>query len=117
MLIEQEDGTYLAGPFDVLCILYDPVKNRYHAAFFEEKPFAGPVPEVADTEVVRLKSKMHHTEGATDLEGALLHLDEMVRTIRVPPENIWRKPRTWDADLVAAVWIVPNWRKNPTPRL
>ena len=110
MLIDNGDGTHTAGPLDVLCILHDPVANRYHVAFFEEKPWPGPVPEPEDVKIVRLKSRMHHTEGAPDLEGALVHLDELAASIKVPPENVWREPQTWDAEQVAAVWLVPNWK-------
>ena len=114
MLIKQEDDTFLAGPFDVLCILHDPVADRYHAAFFEEHPLPGPVPDPEHTDVVRLKSKMHHTDGAPDLAGALVHLDELAKSIKVPDENIWTKPFEWDAEQMAVVWLLPNWKKTKT---
>ena len=112
MLIEQEDGTYLTGNFDVLCVLYDPVAKRYHAAFFEEKLSPGEGPATKDALGVRLKSKMHHTEGTSDLEMALVHLDDLAAKIKVPVENIWREPRMWDANAVACVWLEPNWKKE-----
>ena len=109
MLLKQGDGTYTGGPLDVLCILHDVQRDTYHAAFFEEKPFPGEVPAVGDTSIVRLKSKMHHTGGSPDLEGAKEHLRELSDQIEVPPENIWKDPLTWDGE-VGIVLVVPNWR-------
>lgn len=114
MLINNGDGTFTAGPLDVLCILHNVKKGRFHAAFFEESPFPGPVPDVDDVKVVRLKSKAHHTEGAETLEGALEHLDDLAAQIQVPPENIWRKPRKWDGQ-IGIVWITDNWRVSGEP--
>ena len=109
MLIENGDGTFIGGPFDVLTILHDRRANRFHAAFFEEKPMPGPIEK--NPTVIRLKSKMHHTGGSPDLEGARKHLDELAEKIKVPEENIWRDPHDWDAQKMAAVWAVPNWKK------
>lgn len=110
MLIEQPDGTYHCGPLDVVCILHDVGKGRFHAAFFEEKPFPGPVPSVAETDIVRLKSKMHHTGGADTLEEALVHLQNLVDQLNCPEPNVWREPREWDG-VLGIVWVVPNWTK------
>ena len=111
MIIDNGDGTYTAGPLDVWCVLRDMTTGRFHAAFFEEKPMPGPVPEVKDVTVVRLKSKLHHTEGAPDLAGALDHLDEMVAKIQVPEENVWREPREWDGQQ-GIVWLERNWKPH-----
>lgn len=111
MLIENGDGTYTGGPLDVWCIMHNVEADTYHAAFFEEKPMPGPRPSVEDTKIVRLKSKMHHTEGAPTLEGALKYLDEMTAKVQVPPENIWREPKDWDGE-IGIVWVFPNWRRK-----
>jgi len=109
MLMEQGDGTYLGGPLDVLCVLHDAENERYHAAFFEEKPMPGKVRSVEDTPVVRLKSKFHHTEGADNLADALVQLDELSAKIRVDKQNICRAPIPWDG-VAGIVWTVPNWQ-------
>jgi len=119
MLIANGDGTYIGGPLDVWCILHNVKEGTYHAAFFEEKPMPGPVPDWQDVKVVRLKSKMHHTEGVPTLEEALAQLDEVVPKVEVHPENVWRDPKPWDGE-IGIVWAVPNWRiaqdgQEPSP--
>jgi len=109
MLIENVDGTVTGGPLDVICILRDVTTERFHVAFFEEKPMPGPVPDVMSTPVVRLKSNMHHTEGAPDLDGAKLHLAEFRAKLRVPDDNVSETPIPWDGQ-AGIVWLVPNWR-------
>lgn len=116
MLIENGDGTFTGGPLDVLCILHDVEAETYHVAFFEEKPLPGPVPDLQDTKVVRLKSKMHHTLGAGDLCGAFEHLAEMREKIQVPDENVWREPRDWDGQL-GVVIVANNWRAREESRV
>jgi len=123
MLIAKDDGTYTAGPLDVLCILYNTNAGTFHAAFFEEKPFSGsPAPHPnfpnfsrlnkgKNEGFVRLESKMHHTEGSPDLKVARGHLAELSAKIEVPPKNIWTKPRTWDGNL-GIVWMFPDWRNE-----
>lgn len=110
MLLRHDDDTFTGGPLDVLCILKDINTGRFHAAFFEEKPMPGPVKPVHETEVVRLKSTMHHTEGSDTLEGALVHLNELSVQIQLPEENVWKDPIDWDGQ--PAVWLKPNWRKE-----
>lgn len=110
MLIENGDGTYTAGPLDVLCILHDETKGTFHPAFFEEAPMPGPVQDVRDLTFVRLKSKMHHTTGFPSHAEALANLTEsLAARIHVPAENVWSDPKNWDGDL-AQVWVVCNWR-------
>ena len=123
MLFRNDDGTYTGGPLDVLCILHDVVRGTYHPAFFEEAPFPGPHQDVQNMKIVRLKSRMHHTTGSSDLPGALVQLDEMITKIEVPSENIWREPRPWDGSQ-GIVWVEPNWRLStdagsvtPTPNV
>lgn len=109
MLFRHDDGTFTGGPLDVLCIFKNIHTGRYHAAFLEEKPMPGPVKSVADTQVVRLKSTMHHTEGSDTLEGALIHLNELSIQIKLPEENVWKDPIDWDGN--PAVLLKSNWRK------
>lgn len=111
MLISNGDGTFTAAALDVLMILHHVEAGTYHAAFFEEAPPPGPVQEVADVRIVRLRSKMHHTTGATTLEGAQQHLDELAAKICVPAENCWRDkpPYPWNGQQGVTL-IVDNWR-------
>jgi hypothetical protein len=110
MLIEKDNGTYTGGPLDVLCILHDVTTDKFHPAFFEEKPFPGPILGVTEADIVRLKSKMHHTEGFSTLPEALVGLDEFALKIEVPASNLWRYPREWDGEL-GIVWVLQNWVK------
>jgi hypothetical protein len=87
MLIEQGHGTYVGGPYDVLGIQHT-TRGRYHVAFYEEKPMPGPVQ--SQPRILRLKSKMHHTEGAATFEEALEHLEEMAQKIEMDDSRIWR---------------------------
>lgn len=111
MLIQKQDESYQCGPLDVVCILHDVTTDRYHAAFFEEKPFPGPVEPVEKTDVVRLKSKMHNTTGADTLGGALTHLMDLAKRLSVPEGNIWKDPCDWDGEL-GIVWVIPNWLRS-----
>jgi hypothetical protein len=95
---------------DVVCILHDETTDRYHAAFFEEKPFPGPVESVDQTNVVRLKSKMHHTSGAKEVNEAIEHLEELIAKVGCPEENVWRDPVDWDGE-IGLTLMVPNWIK------
>ena len=109
MMIERAEGKFTGGPLDAHFILHDVTTGRYHVAFFEETPFPGAIPNVEDTKVVRLKSKMHHTSGAATLEEAKRHLDELVQRIELPEENIFREPLDWDGQ-IPIILIRPNWR-------
>lgn len=113
MLIRHDDGTYTGGPLDLLCILHNRAEptGRYHPAFLEEAPFPGPVQEVSATKIVRLKSKMHHTDGYETLAEAIVGLDDLANKIRLVPENIWRDPIGWDGEQ-GIVWVIENWRKD-----
>lgn len=113
MLIRHDDGTFTAGPLDVLCILHYVEAGTYHAAFFEERPPPGPPePDFRKLKIVRLRSKMHHTTGAPDLDGANTHLDELATKIKVPDENLWRDPIEWDGTQ-GIVLVRDNWRREP----
>lgn len=90
MLMPNGDGTYTTGPYDLLAIVQNTNTGRYHAYFLEEKPL--PSWDGSDP-VVRLKSKLHHTEGAVDFEGALVHLADMQKKFNIPNERTWREPK------------------------
>lgn len=109
MLISNGDDTFLAGPLDVICILNDETTGRFHPAFFEENPLPGPVVNVDQTSVVRLKSKMHHTVGFEKLEDAVKNVsDDLGAKIKVPVTNICLEPIMWDGH-IGIVWICSNW--------
>lgn len=110
MMINNGNGTFTAGGLDMLCILHDVNTDRYHAAFFEEHPLPGEVKSIEETDIVRLKSKMHHTTGSDTLEGALEHLKELSEQIIVPEENIKKDPIDWDGE-IGIVFVWNNWRK------
>jgi hypothetical protein len=111
MLIFNGDGTCTAAALDVLMILHHVVAGTYHAAFFEEVPPPGPVQDVGAVKFVRLRCRMHHTAGATSLEGARAQLDELAARIQVPPENVWRDklPYPWNGRQGVTL-VVDNWR-------
>lgn len=111
MMIDKGNGTYAAGPLDVLCILHDVNTGKYHAAFFEESPISGKVRPMDKTEFVRLKSKMHHTAGSKTLDGALEHLKELSEKIIVPDENVKKEPIDWDGE-IGITLVFENWIKN-----
>lgn len=112
MLIANEDGTFTAGPLDVICILKDEKTGRFHPAFFEESPFPGPVDSVDKTDVVRLKSMMHHTAGFATLEDAQQNISKDLGVkIKTPETNVCREPISWDG-WTGIVWICYNWIKR-----
>ena len=109
MLIKNGDS-YIGGPLDAIVVLHDVTKNTFHAAFFEEAPMPGPVGEVEAVPIVRLKSKMHRTEGAATLAEALEHLDSLTNKIELPESNVARdKAIPWNGEL-GIIFIVRNWR-------
>lgn len=110
MMINNGNDTFTVGGLDVLCILHDVNTDRYHAAFFEEHPLPGEVKSIEETDIVRLKSKMHHTTGSDTLEGALEHLKELSEKIIVPEENIKKDPIDWNGE-IGIVFVWNNWRK------
>lgn len=114
MLITRTDGTYNAGPLDIICILFlsksvsSNYHDTYHAAFFVENPLPGPVLYARDTKLVRLKSQMHHTAGAKTLAEARLHVEGMRREIHIADANVVTSAAVPVADAVN-VWLIPNW--------
>lgn len=104
MLMPNGDGTYTGGNQDIICILNDVNTGKYHAAFFEESPLPGGNEEVG---FLRLKSKMHHTQGAETIEDAFKHVDDMRQKVHVSDDNVWREPKDWDGTQ-GLVWVVPK---------
>lgn len=104
MLIQNSDGTMTAGPKDIICILNDQSSGKYHAAFFEEAPLPG---NPTDIGFVRLKSKMHHTQGSDTLEGAKEHVKGMLEKIIVDDANVWSDVQPWDGSQ-GLVWTIPD---------
>jgi hypothetical protein len=113
MLIANGDGTFIGGPLDARMILYREETKTYHASFFEELPMPGPVLEVENVESVRLRCKMHHTQGSTTLEGAIEHLNEIAQKIELPDENRFLTPILWDGTH-SMMFFTDNWRKSKT---
>lgn len=114
MLIENGDGTMTGGPLDFICILRDVKKNRFHPCFVEERPAPGPMKSIADTPVIRAKSKMHHTTGFATFEEAQKNvLEDFAKKIVLPPANVSTKQAfNWDSEDMAFVVILPNWVAN-----
>jgi len=113
MMINNGDGTYMGGPLDIVCILHNTRTGIFHPAFFEESPLPGPMLSVEETEIVRLKSKMHHTGGYPTIEEAVKGLEELRSTIKVDDRNSCKEPIPWDGE-VGIVWVFPNWKRNET---
>lgn len=109
MLILKGDGTYDGGPLDVILILGNVHTKKFHVALFEESPFPGPVPDIQNMKVVRLKSKMHHTGGATDWAEAQIQMDDLCAKIALPESNVLRSEVfVWDGELGITL-LSNNW--------
>lgn len=96
MLIENGNGTFTAGPLDVMCILMDPLNNTFHPAFLEEAPFPGPVQDIDKVSMIRLKSHFHHTEGFKSFEEAQANIRESFSK-KIECKNLWDAPVVWDS--------------------
>lgn len=102
----------VGGALDVLMILHHVTKGTYHPAYFVEAPPPGPVQPVDSVEVVRLRSRMHHSTGAPTLEEAQVLFDELAQKIFVPPQNRWRdRVHAWDGTTGITV-VVSNWHRT-----
>lgn len=111
MLLNNGDGTYTAGPLDAVVILHHNETGRYHVSLFEEHKDLGPIPMVGETRVVRLISRMHHTEGAETLEGAKVQRQEMLSKLTLPAENVFEEVADWDGTLGVVLWK-EYWREE-----
>ncbi len=70
-------------------------------------------------QLVRLKSKMHHTTGADTYDGAVQHAQELRLKFKVEDANFWVNPervveRDFETDGFASVLILPNWLNQNT---
>lgn len=108
MLIATDNANvFNGGEADMICILKLP-GGRYHVAFYEENPMPGPVQPIRELSFVRLKSKMHHTAGAENLEEAQEHARQLREKIILPNSNVFITEAIELEDPVS-VWAVPNW--------
>jgi len=114
-MLNNGNGTFTGGPLDKIIILRDINTGRFHVCFMEEMPFPGPIKEVELTEIVRLKSKMHHTEGTATIDEAKVEMAKMKAKLVLPPENYDIDPVDWDG-IIPIVAVVPNWRLG-TPKV
>lgn len=113
MLIATGDGKFAADPKDILVILFHPGTKRFHVAFFEWKPLPGEMSRETPLEVVRLRSKMHHTTGAETFEESLRHLAEMREKITLLNENVVETHvYSWNGDL-PITWVARPWHGHP----
>jgi len=116
MFVQTDDGL-AAGMFDVLVIAKDSETGRYHPMFLDHRPFAGAPPDdPLDYKAIRLKSKMHHTAGFDDREGAETFVREARESgsVKIDDENVMGvvEIEGWTADDPAVVHVLPNWRKK-----
>lgn len=107
MLISNGDGTSTAGPADIICIICLPV-GSYHAIILEERPLPGPIKPLAQSDLIRLKSKGHETVGHETFEGARASLAELRKRIIFRDENVVADV-AFGVDDPVQVWIVGNW--------
>lgn len=115
MFVAIGNGQYACGSFDVLAVLHDQRTGRFHAAVLVEDPPPGEPKPLEQVEVVRLRTRMHHTAGADTLEGACEHLREIHKQIHVLDTNIWfDKVFEWDGGHGAMV-LVKNWLRSAQP--
>jgi len=108
MRIAVGDGTHLLGPLDVAFIARNIDTGRFHVIVFEEKPMPGPVPDTKDTKLVRLRSSMHHTEGAETLEAAQVHMAQIREKLKILDANVCQDV-SFDWDGQAETIFTENW--------
>jgi len=113
MLVQRSDGTFTCSIYDVLVILRDSNTGRFHVTFFEWCPFPGELSK--DTQqitVIRLRSKMHHTTGASTFLDALVHLADMRKKLDILDECVVTTEfYHWGGEPCS--WIAKAWRNNP----
>lgn len=116
-MFRNADGSYDMGRFDVLGILKDSSTGRFHACVWLEHPFPGA--SEPNPDLIRMKSKLHHTAGADTFEGAVQHVNELRSKFKVSDTNVWIRPeqmveRNFAQDGFADIVMVQNWLKDPT---
>lgn len=103
----------LAEAHDLLTIVLVESTGRYHVSVWEEKPLPGASPPRG---VVRLKSKMAHTTGATSFEEALVHVAKLRERLSIDDQNVWTRPdqvfRVPTPDDLVTVRVLPDWRSD-----
>ena len=89
--------------------IHNTSRGTIHAAWFTEKPFPGGSDASAD--IVRWKSRGHHTEGAPDQQtangqmvGLRMHLSENVGASEFVDIGAWE----WDGEGVPAMCPVTS---------
>ncbi len=114
MLVETGEGTFVTGRLDVVLILHHVEADTYHVCCFTEAPFPGTGGVSGD--MVRLKSRAHHEQGAPTLAEAQVQLDALLQSVHFDEPNILREPaKPWDGEL-GLVMVVNNWRKPGSER-
>lgn len=111
MLIRNDDDTFTSGPLDAIFVLRDTKTRRLHVCFAEWHQPPGPPQDFDRMPYVRLKSKMHHTAGAADLDECKVMLADLRKKISLPDSNVFAEPRDWDGEPFVAT--VVNWRLSP----
>ena len=110
MLVRKDDGTFQAGPADIMCILKLPT-GTFHVAFFEEEPILGPKQPISELDAARLKSKMYHAIGSATLADEQIRAKKLRLKIKLPNENVLLD-EVIEAEDPEAVWVVPNWTRG-----
>ena len=112
-------GDKMAGQTgDVVLIIHDVATDRYHPYFFEEKSPPGPMQPIEKLEVLRLKSRMHHTTGFDTFKKAKESLiNDAMMKVQLPEDNIYvDSPVPWDLSKGEAIeWLCENWVKQGKP--
>ncbi len=115
MFFETDTGL-IAGPYDAIGIVKNIATGRFHTFVWEEKPLPS-----NGASFVRLKSKMHHTEGAPTFEEAIAHVAELRKKIEISDDNVWILPsEVIEKDFTETgyldVMFLPDWKKNRSER-
>lgn len=107
MLSENNDGTYRAGPADIICIIRLPI-GTFHVVLFEEQPIPGQILQINQPKVIRLKSKIYSTEGSTTIKGAQAHSEEFRKIFLLPDQNVVID-KAVDVEGSILNWTLQNW--------
>lgn len=107
MIILNSNSTCSCGNADIICILKLPT-GTYHVAFYEEVPMPGPIKPISELDFVRLKSKMHHTQGAATIDGAREHAKMLRENLIISDANVYLDEAIEIEDPISH-FFVPNW--------
>ena len=115
MLIGNGDGTFLCGPWDVIVIYQHHTDGTFHPAFYQESPMPGAGGDGVEN-LIRLKSKMHHTDGFATLEEAQASARDLQAKLGLSDDNVVLDLLVpWDGE-IGDVMIVQNWRRADAER-